>query len=167
MEDRDMRASDAEREEVAKRLRVALDEGRLKLDEYLDRMGQAYEAVTRGELAVLEKDLPAAAREEKRAAHPPAVPQAAGVPSRDFEDQLPPIRVLRTIWLIAVSVNVVVWALVSLTKGSLVYPWPIWVAGPFGVVILILSAKARAMRHEEDGSSISSTGTRRLPGEDS
>jgi hypothetical protein len=38
---RKMRASDADRQEVIERLRTALDEGRLKMDEYIDRMGQA------------------------------------------------------------------------------------------------------------------------------
>ena len=51
MEDRpDMRASDADRQEVVERLRGALDEGRLKMDEYLERMGLAYEAMTYGDL---------------------------------------------------------------------------------------------------------------------
>jgi hypothetical protein len=31
-------------------------------------------------------------------------------------------------WLVAVSVNVVVWILVSSTSGHLAYPWPLWVA---------------------------------------
>jgi len=39
-----MRASDADRQAVINYLRTALDEGRLKMDEYLDRMGQATEA---------------------------------------------------------------------------------------------------------------------------
>jgi hypothetical protein len=56
MEDRpDMRASDAERQEVVERLRGALDEGRLKMDEYLERMGLAYEAVTYGDLVPLRR----------------------------------------------------------------------------------------------------------------
>jgi hypothetical protein len=46
----DMRASDADRQEVVERLRGALDEGRLKMDEYLERMGLAYDAVTYGDL---------------------------------------------------------------------------------------------------------------------
>lgn len=42
------------------------------------------------------------------------------------------LRLLWTIWLAAVSINVVVWALVSATHGHLAYPWPVWVAGPYG-----------------------------------
>ena len=53
-----MRASDADRQQVIERLRTALDEGRLKMDEYLERMGQASEAVTYGDLAPLYADLP-------------------------------------------------------------------------------------------------------------
>jgi hypothetical protein len=50
------------------------------------------------------------------------------------------LKVLWTIWLIAVSVNVVVWALVSGTGGHLAYPWPVWVAGPYGAVLFAVSA---------------------------
>jgi hypothetical protein len=34
---------------------------------------------------------------------------------------------------------VVVRALVSGTTGHLQYPWPLWVAGPWGAVLLALS----------------------------
>ena len=48
MDDRQrMRASDRDRQEVVDRLREAVAEGRLKMDEYMDRMGRAYQAVTR------------------------------------------------------------------------------------------------------------------------
>ena len=61
MDDRqDMRASDADRQEVVERLRGALDEGRLKMNEYLERMELAYEAVTYRDLAPLCRDLPEA-----------------------------------------------------------------------------------------------------------
>jgi hypothetical protein len=35
---------------------------------------------------------------------------------------------------------VVVWALVSGTGGHLAYPWPVWVAGPYGAVLFAVSA---------------------------
>jgi Domain of unknown function (DUF1707) len=58
MDDRQkMRASDADRQEVIERLRTALDEGRLKMEEYIDRVGHASEAVTYGDLAPLYADL--------------------------------------------------------------------------------------------------------------
>ena len=37
---------------------------------------------------------------------------------------------------IAVSVNVVIWLIVSVTTAEFIYPWPLWVAGPWGAVLL-------------------------------
>ena len=54
----DLRAGDADRERVAERLRTALDEGRLNLYEYDDRLREAYAAKTYGELDALLADLP-------------------------------------------------------------------------------------------------------------
>ena len=52
------RASDADRQRVADQLREALDEGRLTLTEYDERLGSAYGAKTYGELAAVTRDLP-------------------------------------------------------------------------------------------------------------
>jgi Domain of unknown function (DUF1707) len=54
-------ASDAEREATVERLRVAVADGRLTLDELSDRSEIAYRARTTGELSALTRDLPAAA----------------------------------------------------------------------------------------------------------
>lgn len=53
------RASDAERELVAERLREAVAEGRLDMEEFDERLGAAYQARTHGELTPLVRDLPA------------------------------------------------------------------------------------------------------------
>jgi hypothetical protein len=55
---RDVRASDSERDAVVERLRRALGQGRLSLDEYDVRVAAAYGARTRGDLADLTQDLP-------------------------------------------------------------------------------------------------------------
>ena len=44
------------------------------------------------------------------------------------------------------AVNVVVWALVSGTGGHLAYPWPVWVAGPYGAVLFAVSAGVMLFR---------------------
>ena len=67
-----VRASDEEREVVVSRLRTAVRDGRLTLDELTDRVERALTAVTRAELEPLIADLPA----ESAAA--PAVPAGAG-----------------------------------------------------------------------------------------
>ena len=64
-----VRASDAEREAVVERLRVATAEGRLTLGELAERTGAAYTATTRGELVRVTADLP-------------AVPSSPAVPAR-------------------------------------------------------------------------------------
>jgi Domain of unknown function (DUF1707) len=56
----ELRASDAERDAVAERLRAAAGEGRLALDELADRLDAALGATTRAELEPLTADLPAA-----------------------------------------------------------------------------------------------------------
>ncbi|MEU5879358.1 DUF1707 domain-containing protein [Spirillospora sp. NPDC047279] len=53
-----VRASDAEREAVVERLRVASVEGRLTFEELTTRTEAAYSAVTRGELETITADLP-------------------------------------------------------------------------------------------------------------
>ncbi|RYJ27809.1 hypothetical protein CU044_2990 [Streptomyces sp. L-9-10] len=55
----DTRASDAERERVAARLREAVAEGRLDMEEFDERLEAAFKARTHGELAPLVRDLPA------------------------------------------------------------------------------------------------------------
>ena len=55
----EVRASDAEREAVVERLRVATVEGRLTLSELTERTEAAYTATTRGELVSITADLPA------------------------------------------------------------------------------------------------------------
>ncbi|MGH3254970.1 MAG: DUF1707 SHOCT-like domain-containing protein [Streptosporangiaceae bacterium] len=146
MDDRQkMRASDADRQEVIERLRAALDEGRLKMEEYIDRMGHASEAVTYGDLAPLYADLPesgAVARPEARPPAPAVVPPPAQtpIPVRTSRGGMPtPLKVLWTIWAAAVSVNLVIWFIVSVSAHHLIYIWPVWVAGPWGAILLAVS----------------------------
>jgi len=142
MGDRDlMRASDDDREQVVGRLRAALEEGRLKMEEFTERMGLAYQAVTYGDLAKLDADLPLASAQaaQPRPAPAPAAPPAAAARRSAFADLPAPLKVLWTIWLAAVSVNLVVWVLAMGTSGHFIYPWPVWVAGPYGAALLAIS----------------------------
>ena len=134
-----MRASDGDRQEAVERLRASLEDGRLKMDEYLDRIGLAYEAVH--PMAKREAAPPAAAAQA--AAGPPGV---AAAPPGVLADLPAALKVLWTIWLAAVSINVVVWVLVSGTTGHLIYPWPVWVAGPSGAALFAVSAGVTQIR---------------------
>ncbi len=128
-----MRAGDGDRQAVADQLRAALDEGRLELHEYDDRLQRAYAAKTYGELAELVEDLPAAALPAPR--QPEAVAQRHLDPRTDRELTT---RWLAEIWGSWVSVNaimVVIWVVAVVGSGELSYFWPIWVAGPWGAAL--------------------------------
>jgi Domain of unknown function (DUF1707) len=58
MTDEETRASDPERDAVARRLRDECAAGRLSIDELDERLARAYAAVTRGQLRGLVTDLP-------------------------------------------------------------------------------------------------------------
>lgn len=135
-----MRASDDDRQQVVDRLRAAFEDGRLKMEELTERVQLAYQAVTYGDLAKLYADLPPASPEaEPRPAPAFAAPPAVAAKRSVFADLPAPLKVLWTIWLAAVSINVVVWVLVVGTSGHFIYPWPLWVAGPYGAALLAVS----------------------------
>jgi hypothetical protein len=143
-----MRASDRDRQQAVDRLRGAVEDGRLTMDEYVDRMEAACQAATYGDLVPLCADLPAPApvvagpATAAGAAAPPAAFSRAG-----YLAGLPAVlKVLWIKWLAVVAVNVVVWALVSGTGGHLAYPWPLWVAGPYGAALFAVSAGVTLFR---------------------
>ncbi|HEV7961190.1 MAG TPA: DUF1707 domain-containing protein [Actinoplanes sp.] len=119
-----LRAADADRHKIAEQLKAALDEGRLSLGEYDERVRDAYGARTYADLLVLVADLPK-----------PGV-SAAEVSARRAADlkrearRMPvALSVLWTIWGAVTAVNLVVWVLIAITTGG-VYPWPIWLLVP-------------------------------------
>jgi hypothetical protein len=83
-----MRASDRDRQQMVDRLRSALEDGRLTMDEYVDRLEAAYQAATYSDLAPLCADLPVStpviAGPETAAGTtaPPAAVSRAGYPGR-------------------------------------------------------------------------------------
>jgi len=139
----DMRASDSDREKIASRLRDAHAEGRLSINEFQDRLDALYEAQTYGELEPLVRDIPV-----MRTHKTPAIVQrpASTVATGKRSGGEKAMAVLWTIWVCAVSVNLVVWLLVSITNGNLEYFWPAWVAGPWGAVLLAITAMRRQVR---------------------
>lgn len=130
------RAGDADRERVAARLRDAHVEGRLDVDELTARLDATYRAKTYGELAALTDDLP---QPRKRSRPPGSQPAVASEPSTPALRRKQSLRAAWAAWTVAVLVNLVIWGLVSVSAGEAIYFWPMWVAGPWGAVLLAVT----------------------------
>lgn len=141
----EVRIGDREREQTVGHLGAAFSEGRLDVAEYDERVTAAYAAKTAGDLLPLTADLP----------HPPAVRAHGADVQRPAESKPPahskPVRRsagtlergtptwVRRLWAVyftAVAINLVIWFLVGIGSGDFPYFWPMWVAGPWGVVLL-------------------------------
>lgn len=138
-----MRAADSDREAVAERLRNALDEGRLDLYEYDERLQRAYAAKTYAELDALLADLPVPPGEAELAV---GERQSVTVTPRAGEANVTR-RWLLHIWdgyLTTVAIIVGLWAVICVMSGSWQYFWPGWVAGPWGVVLVATTVSGLA-----------------------
>jgi hypothetical protein len=135
-----LRASDADRAAVADALGGHLSAGRLTVAEYDDRLARAYAARTYGELAELTTDLPAA--EPRPVAAPTAQPAPAGGcgsgwgHGRGYRSRDVSLRAAWASWASTAVIVVGVWLITSIAAAGLLYPWPLWVIGPWGVVLL-------------------------------
>jgi hypothetical protein len=110
-----LRASDADRTRTIEALRQHTAEGRLSVDEFDQRVGEAYEARTLGELERCARDLPVASghRPEPVRTHshrrPRKNPHVVGFVTTSL--------LLVFIWL--------------MSGGG--YPWPLWAIVPLGL----------------------------------
>ena len=120
-----LRAADADRHKIADQLKAALDEGRLSLGEYDERVRDAYAARTYADLLVIVADLP---KPGLNAAEVNA--RRAAKIKRDARRMPVALSVLWTIWGALTAVNFVVWILVAATTAGSLYPWPIWLLVP-------------------------------------
>jgi hypothetical protein len=145
MDRSEQRAGDADRERVAERLRIALEEGRLNLYEYDDRLKDAFAAKTYGELDLLLKDLPDTAPADQqqlvRASDATGAVATRGWwtgPDGRFGGATRRwLGEMWGSWLTANSICVAIWGFTSIMAEQWIYPWPVWVAGPWGIVLVI------------------------------
>ncbi|BEL09982.1 DUF1707 domain-containing protein [Actinoplanes sichuanensis] len=120
-----MRAGDGDRETVAEQLKQALDQGRLDLSEYDERVQKAYAAKTYGDLEGLLADLPGTVPVEKAQVEP-----HRNAVAPEPENRRRPGRSAFPGMLGVFLVCVVVWAMSSLGSGEWHYFWPGWVLIP-------------------------------------
>jgi hypothetical protein len=122
------RASDAERQEIVAQLSRHLNDGRIDLGEYDERVAAVYATTTRDELQRVLADLPPL--------------RARTVSAQPGPRRRVPLwqRIELTAWFGVGLLCVVIWALVSLGLGEFTYPWPLWVIGPWGGVLIFRMA---------------------------
>ncbi|MFD1494961.1 DUF1707 SHOCT-like domain-containing protein [Streptosporangium lutulentum] len=136
-----MRASDGDRDRVASVLREHYAQGRLTGEEFDERLDQLYTSKTYGELATLTSDLPdvdlqglsnALARPSERGGRPDRGRASDGA-----------LRHIWAVWAVTSAINWVVWLIVGVADGlDFTYPWPLWVMGPWGAMLLLATLAA-------------------------
>lgn len=124
------RISDSERESLVDELAQHVGTGRLTIDEFDGRATAIYAATTAAEARAQFTGLPLSTSPSPST--PPAPPISARLHRRMPMHQ----RIEWSAWLGVSAINVLVWALVSLGTMSMVYPWPLWVIGPWGLVLI-------------------------------
>ena len=135
-----MRAADADRQAVADQLKAALDEGRLDLHEYDERLQQAYASKTYGDLQALLSDLPAAGLLAPRL--PASLSPRGAVPAVQGTNAELTRRWLLEVWggwASVVGITSAIWLITCLAAGELTYFWPVWVAGPWGAFMVLVT----------------------------
>ncbi|GAA4610940.1 DUF1707 SHOCT-like domain-containing protein [Saccharopolyspora hordei] len=122
-----MRAADGDRDAVAERLRAALDEGRLSLTEYDERLRRAYAATTFGELDPLVADLPEPSRQ---------VAQREDAQRREVKRRQVKRHQVKE-WRDWAGVSVIltgIWLVTCIASGQLEFFWPVIPMGIWAAV---------------------------------
>jgi Domain of unknown function (DUF1707) len=154
---RTMRASDDDRDRVAALLREHHAVGRLTPEEFSERLDKAFQAKTMGDLDDLLADLPgidlyrlpdaSVRRGHPRpgaSSHFEAVAAAGGAVSR--HRMWPAWQAAFGSWFTCTLLCFVIWAL-----SGAGYLWPLWVAGPWGAIVLcgLLTGGSHHDRHHD------------------
>ena len=123
----EMRASDGDRDRVAAALREHCAQGRLTMEEFNERLELVYQGRTFGDLRKLTADLPDIDLHALPAsARPPVRPSGPTPAQKGY-------KAAWASWASVFAVCTVIWALTDF--GG--YFWPMWVAGPWGAILLI------------------------------
>lgn len=131
-----LRASDADRDRVGSVLREHHAQGRLTFEEFQERLESVYTAKTFGDLDAIVADLPEEDLYQlpvpaRQPAHPAPRTRGYGLGRRVL------LVSGWTTWAVVSSINLIIWLAVSVVASEPVYPWWIWVAGPWGATMLL------------------------------
>lgn len=153
----ELRIGDRDREQAVTHLGTAFGEGRLDLVEYDERVAAAYNAKTASDLLHLTADLPLATREHPASSDHAAAAAAASTRRPAKSERKASVAPdsdmpgwLRAVWLTyaaVVAINLLIWLIVGLGNGGdFPYFWPVWVAGPWGVILVFRTLAYRMGR---------------------
>lgn len=150
MNDKDkLRIGDSDRELVSRLLKSAVDEGRLSLAEYDERLQQVYEAKTVGDLDPITGDLMGAGRGVLAVNETGDLAPAGSVrtkPRTSRSNGTPVwIKWMWFGWSVPVVLTTVIWGITALTEGPDRFFWPLWVAGPLGAIMASVTVMERFM----------------------
>lgn len=130
-----LRASDADRERVGDLLRQHFAAGRLEPEEFDARLDRCFAAKTYGDLDALLTDLPGQGRYDDL---PVPASQTGGAHAALPYARPPDVEV--SPWRLALAsylpANLVCWAVWAASGAGGGVPWPVWVSGPWGAVIV-------------------------------
>lgn len=125
-----MRAGDGDRKVVAEQLKTALDEGRLDLDEYDERIQRTYAAKTYADLDGLLDDLPGTVPVQHSQIQPAASAPLPGAPVHPGSPDGRQIAHWVGPYAGVILVCTIIWAITSASAGHLTYFWPVWMLIP-------------------------------------
>lgn len=142
-----LRIGDSDRELVSRLLKSAVDEGRLSLAEYDERLQRVYEAKTVGDLDPITGDLMATGRGTLAVSHDGGLtttgPDRHPVRNRNRTPAW--IKWMWFGWTVPAVLTTVIWLLAAVTTGDPDFFWPAWAVGPLGAVMLSVTAMERFM----------------------
>jgi Domain of unknown function (DUF1707) len=148
-----LRASDADRDEVAEQLREHFATGRLSMDELNERLDKVYAAQTYGDLEPLVEDLPGPGPYSDLPVPFPSTGQRGpdGLTAR-FEHGWSGLQHRNADWATWASASAVCWGIwlaTFLSGGSASGFWPVWVMLPWGGLLLAASFTGDKQRELE------------------
>ena len=142
-----IRASDADRDRVAALLREHHAAGRLTAEEFHERMEQALDAKTLGELDGLLADLPAIDLYQLPDASlrrpPPHLGRSLLPADSNSPVRFTPGTVAMGAWAVVTSVLVAIWAVAAVVGGGTWFPWWALIAIPWIWLVVRRSQRPR------------------------
>ncbi|MFD3812853.1 DUF1707 domain-containing protein [Rhodococcus sp. NPDC058639] len=120
-----LRLSDSERSQHVEELAQHAGSGRLTIEEFEERAGRIYGARTAAEARREFTDLPVS-----------TLPAPRNPRLRTRPHLTPNQRIEWSVWLGVGAINILIWGIISLATTSMIYPWPLWVIGPWGLALL-------------------------------